>query len=388
VGDLNGDGKLDLAVLANSDSVSVLLGNGDGTFQASVNYALAGGAQPYAVAFGDFNGDGRMDMVVANWGLASVSVFVQQGPAESGNAQLVGGNVFSGAQTVNGTVTATSFVGNGSGLTGVNAAHATSADTANFATSAGAATTAATANNALSLGGVSATNYARLDTGTVPDARLSSNVALRNGGNAFNGTQNIVGTTQGLVASGSTYGVQGQSNNVGVYGTGLYGVLGSSSSLTGYGVFGEGFNVGVFGGAVSTGTAAMFNVLGTGPILVGQNNGTTKFLVANNGNMTASGSVAIGNGSPITSHASLYPVPFTVSVKSGGCTTMPPISVANTADADSVVVALPTALMNASSSLFYSAWASSGAVTVRLCILSGPGVTNVSGNLRIDLWKH
>src|SRR5713226_9643456 len=54
VGDLNGDGKLDLAV-ANflSNSVSVLLGNGDGTFQTAHNFAVGGSA--YFVAMGDFN---------------------------------------------------------------------------------------------------------------------------------------------------------------------------------------------------------------------------------------------------------------------------------------------------------------------------------------------
>jgi hypothetical protein len=63
VGDFNGDGRLDLAV-TNSTTVSVLLGNGNGTFQAPVSYAV--GTNPVSVAVGDFRGDGHLDLVVAN----------------------------------------------------------------------------------------------------------------------------------------------------------------------------------------------------------------------------------------------------------------------------------------------------------------------------------
>ena len=63
--DFNGDGRLDL-VTANTygNTVSVLLGNVDGTFQAALNSAA--GAHPLSVAVGDFNADGKTDLVTAN----------------------------------------------------------------------------------------------------------------------------------------------------------------------------------------------------------------------------------------------------------------------------------------------------------------------------------
>ena len=64
-GDFTGDGQLDLAVANDGrTTVSVLLGNGDGTFQPAVDYAV--GSIPIAIVAGDFNGDGHLDLAVVN----------------------------------------------------------------------------------------------------------------------------------------------------------------------------------------------------------------------------------------------------------------------------------------------------------------------------------
>lgn len=78
IGDLNADGKPDLAVAClEGNLVSVLLGRGDGTFRAKADYAT--GASPYSVAIGDLNGDGRPDLIVPNLYSHTVSVMLGTG---------------------------------------------------------------------------------------------------------------------------------------------------------------------------------------------------------------------------------------------------------------------------------------------------------------------
>jgi hypothetical protein len=77
-GDFNRDGVVDLAVADyNSGTVSILIGNGNGTFQAPSGNAV--GVNPRALVLGDFNGDGFADLAVANYGSNTISVLLGRG---------------------------------------------------------------------------------------------------------------------------------------------------------------------------------------------------------------------------------------------------------------------------------------------------------------------
>lgn len=84
VADFNQDGKLDVAVsnfnggnFTFGNTITVFLGNGDGTFQAGVDYPV--GTHPLSIGTGDFNGDGKIDLVTTNTGDDTVSVLLGNG---------------------------------------------------------------------------------------------------------------------------------------------------------------------------------------------------------------------------------------------------------------------------------------------------------------------
>jgi len=78
VGDFNGDGKLDLALLDyDSNNVIVLLGNGDGSFGMPVYFPT--GQAPYAIVAADFNNDGNLDLAIANTGSNTVTLLLGDG---------------------------------------------------------------------------------------------------------------------------------------------------------------------------------------------------------------------------------------------------------------------------------------------------------------------
>ncbi len=75
--DFNGDGKVDLAVATGNNSVSVLLGVGDGTFPTHVEYPVPG--HPSSIVTGDFNGDGKIDIATVDPYQSEISILLGNG---------------------------------------------------------------------------------------------------------------------------------------------------------------------------------------------------------------------------------------------------------------------------------------------------------------------
>ncbi len=105
VGDFNGDGIADLAVTdSNDNEVRILLGNGLGGFTQAQWSPVAVGGRPYGVSVGDFNGDGIADLAVVNLVSDTVSILLNQ-VTQTSTAMVTGVSVPGSGTTHNVTAT-------------------------------------------------------------------------------------------------------------------------------------------------------------------------------------------------------------------------------------------------------------------------------------------
>ena len=115
VGDFNSDGRPDLIVSNGADvgdNGSLFLGNGDGTFEAKVNYATV--RSPRAMAVGDFMGNGKLDVATTNTD-GTMSILLKTQDTFSVATSLLTPNPTTKGKSATATVMATSVNGfNGS----------------------------------------------------------------------------------------------------------------------------------------------------------------------------------------------------------------------------------------------------------------------------------
>lgn len=87
VGDFNEDGKPDIVTSnANTNNVTIVLGNGDGTFGSPTSFGLNGGKLPQGIVATDVNHDGHLDLLTANSTTSNVSVLLGDGHGSFGTA--------------------------------------------------------------------------------------------------------------------------------------------------------------------------------------------------------------------------------------------------------------------------------------------------------------
>ena len=104
LGDFNGDGDLDIAVSDfNNNEIWILTGNGDGTFSSGTAYATA--LEPAGVVANDFNGDGHTDLAVADLMSNAVSVLLNSSGTFPAHVEypIAGGGYFLGAADLTGS---------------------------------------------------------------------------------------------------------------------------------------------------------------------------------------------------------------------------------------------------------------------------------------------
>jgi hypothetical protein len=174
--DVNGDGKVDL-ITANEDdnTLTVLTNNGSGGFVLAATLTVGNGATSVAAA--DVNEDGKLDLISANYIDSTLTVLTNDGS---------GGFVLAATLNVGNTLGDTPYDVvaadvNGDGMVDLISANVDGYGSLTVLTNSTIFTGAG--------GGLTGLNANNISSGTVPDARLSANVALRAGGNTFSGNQ-------------------------------------------------------------------------------------------------------------------------------------------------------------------------------------------------------
>jgi hypothetical protein len=187
--DINGDGKVDL-ICANANIVSVLTNNGAGSFAVAFNLVV--GPRPFALKAVDINRDGKTDLICLNEFTNTLSVWTN-----NGNGGLAFAS-FADAGTTNVYDVTTADV-NGDGAADLITANYVGNENTLSVMLNTPAFSGSFSGNGQGLTSLSAGN---ISSGTLADARLSSNVALRAGGNTFTNTQIFHGQIQLNSSSG------------------------------------------------------------------------------------------------------------------------------------------------------------------------------------------
>jgi Tol biopolymer transport system component len=276
-GDFNGDGKVDIAAsnVAAGD-VSVLLGNGSGSFGAATNFLAAAGT--YSLAVADFNNDGKLDLVTANNNANNISIMLG-----AGNGTFSAPTNFTGVSGPR-SVVVRDFNGDGkldlavANFPGNNVSIFLGDGTGSMA----AATTFAAGTSATSVTAADFNGDGKLDLATANFGSNNISILLGNGAGAFGAPTNFAAGTNPFFIRTADFNSDGNldlavpnvnSNNVSLFlGTGS----GSFAPATNFAVGTGPTSVVIadYNGDGKSDIAATNNTVGTVSILLGTGTGT------------------------------------------------------------------------------------------------------------------